>query len=76
MTRKTFFLGILGVACFIATSTLMPNIGHAQADPRVAKSMDTLKAMTAKLGAAKLEGRETVGGKDAPVLYFRRDQDQ
>jgi hypothetical protein len=39
-------------------------------DPRVAKSMETLKAMTAKLGAPELEGKEAVGGKDAPALYF------
>ena len=32
--------------------------------------METLKAMTAKLGASKLEGKEAVGGKDAPALYF------
>jgi hypothetical protein len=32
--------------------------------------METLKAMTAKLGAPKLEGNEAVGGKDAPALYF------
>jgi hypothetical protein len=66
MDRKTF----LAAACLVATSTLMPVTGHAQADPRVTKSMETLKAMTAKLGAPKLEGREAVGGKDAPALYF------
>ena len=70
MARKTFFFGILAAACFVATTTLMPHIGHAQAHPRVTKSMETLKAMTAKLGAPKLEGREAVGGKDAPALYF------
>ena len=32
--------------------------------------METLKAMTGKLGAPKLEGNEAVGGKDAPALYF------
>ena len=32
--------------------------------------METLKAMTAKLGAPKLEGNEAVGGKEAPALYF------
>ena len=32
--------------------------------------METLKAMTAKLGAPKLEGKEAVGGKDTPALYF------
>jgi Cache 3/Cache 2 fusion domain len=70
MNEKSFFLGILTAGCFIATSILMPSIGHAQADPRVTKSMETLKAMTAKLGAPKLEGKEAVGGKDAPALYF------
>src|SRR5262245_9714185 len=49
---------------------LMSGTGHAQADPRVAKSVETLKAMTAKLGAPKVEGTEAVGGKDAPALYF------
>ena len=38
--------------------------------PKSHKSMETLKAMTAKLGASKLEGKEAVGGKDAPALYF------
>jgi hypothetical protein len=46
------------------------NVAHAQADPRVTKSMATLKAMTAKLGTPKLEGNEAVGGKEAPALYF------
>ena len=32
--------------------------------------METLKTMTGKLGAPKLEGNEAVGGKDAPALYF------
>jgi hypothetical protein len=70
MNRANFFLGILAAGCFVATFMLMPSVGHAQADPRVTKSMETLKAMTAKLGAPKLEGKEAVGGKDAPALYF------
>jgi hypothetical protein len=37
--------------------------------------METLKAMTAKLGAPKIDGRQAIGelaigGKDAPGLYF------
>jgi Cache 3/Cache 2 fusion domain len=38
--------------------------------PRITKSMESVKAMTAKLGAPKLEGKEAVGGKEAPALYF------
>jgi hypothetical protein len=32
--------------------------------------MQRLKDMTGKLGPPKLEGKEAVGGKDAPILYF------
>lgn len=32
--------------------------------------MASLKTMATKLGAPKLEGKEAVGGKDAPALYF------
>src|SRR5262249_37895754 len=60
---------LLLAAASLATS-LISSSSFAQSDPRVAKSMDTLKAMTAKLGAPKVEGKEAVGGKDAPALYF------
>ena len=69
MNRKSL-LGILFAACLIATSTVLPGIGRAQEDVRIAKSMELLMAMTAKLGAPKLEGTEAVDGKNAPALYF------
>jgi hypothetical protein len=49
---------------------LVASTASADVDPRVAKSMETLKALTAKLGAPKVEGNDPVGGKDAPGLYF------
>jgi hypothetical protein len=76
MHRTSSFFGLLAAACLVAASVLMPGIGHAQADARVAKSMETLKAMTAKLGAPKIDGRQAIGGalaiggKDAPGLHF------
>jgi hypothetical protein len=70
MNRKNFFVGIFAAGCLVASAVLVPSVGHAQADQRVTKSMETLKAMTAKLGTPKLEGQEAVGGKDAPALYF------
>jgi len=48
----------------------VPSVGHAQVDPRVAKSMESLKAMTAKLGTPKLEKQEAVGSNEASALYF------
>ena len=70
MNRKNFVISILAAVCCIATCAVVPDVGHAQADPRITKSMESLKAMTAKLGAPKLEGKEAVGGKEAPALYF------
>ena len=86
MNRKSFFIGIFAAGCLAASAALVPSVGHgayrhhhahqkharqhAQGDPRITKSMETLKAMTAKLGKPKLEGKEAVGGKEAPALYF------
>ena len=70
MNRKNFCVGIFAAGCFVASAVLAPSVGHAQADPRVAKSMEALKAMTAKLGTPKLDGKEAVGDKEAPALYF------
>jgi hypothetical protein len=70
MNRNNVFVGILAAACFVAASMVAPSDVYAQEDPRVTKSMETLKAMASKLGAPKLEGNEAVGGKEAPALYF------
>jgi hypothetical protein len=59
---------LLAAGCLFAI--LMSGTGYAQTDPRVAKSMEALKAKAEKLGAPKVEGKEAVGGKDAPALYF------
>src|SRR5262245_27106679 len=70
MKWTSYHCGALTAGCLIAASVLTPGIGNAQIEARVAKSMETLKAMTAKLGAPKVEGTENVGGIDAPALYF------
>ena len=76
ISRKSCLVGILVVAYFVTTAQLMPSVAYAQADPRVQKSMELLKSMTAKLGAPKVEGKESVGGKDAPRAVFRHYQDE
>jgi Cache 3/Cache 2 fusion domain len=70
MNKKIFRFEILMMGCFVAASMLLPSVGNAQVDPRVASSLASLKAMAAKSGAPKLDGKEAVGGKDAPALYF------
>ena len=70
LAKKTLVVGMLVLAvCFLATPVLMPSVGNAQ-DARVAKSMATLKNQTTKLGAPKIDGKDAVGGRDAPALYF------
>ena len=69
INRKRFIVGILGAGCFVATATLLPRLVVAQSD-KVQASMISLKAKTAKLGAPKIEGTETVAGKEVPALYF------
>ena len=56
-------------AAFLVTALLIPSAANAQ-DASVAKSMQALKDQTAELGAPKIEGKEAVGGKDVPALYF------
>ena len=68
-SKKVHVIGMLVLAVgFLATPVLMPSAG-AQ-DARVAKSMAALKDQTAKLGAPKIDGKDAVGGRDAPALYF------
>jgi len=70
MNRKSFLVGVLATGCFIVMSMLAPSVANVQADPKVQKAMDALKAATSKLGAPKINGKEAVGGKDASALYF------
>ena len=70
LAKKVLVVGMLVLAVgVLATPMLMPSAGNAQ-EVRVVKSMAALKNETAKLGAPKIEGKDEVGGKDAPALYF------
>jgi hypothetical protein len=70
LAKKVLVVGMLVLAVgFLATSMLMPSAGNAQ-DARVTKSVAALKDQTAKLGEPKIDGKDAVGGKDAPALYF------
>jgi hypothetical protein len=70
LAKKIRVVGMLILAVgFFATPMLVPSASNAQ-DARVAKSMAALKDQTAKLGAPKIDGKDAVGGRDAPALYF------
>jgi hypothetical protein len=68
--KKAHVIGMLVLAFgLLATPVLMPSVGNAQ-DARIAISMAALKDQTTKLGAPKIDGKDAVGGRDAPALYF------
>ena len=69
MNRKISVVSMLAVGCFIATSMLVPSVSAAQMD-KVKGSMAALVGKTGKLGAPKIEGTDSVGGKSVPGLYF------
>ena len=62
MKRRSFFLIIFAVGCFIGTSTLIPSLAPAEAD-KIKTAMAALKAKTEKLGTPKVEGKDLYFGK-------------
>ena len=61
MERRNLIISLFAIGCFIATATLIPNLGTAQAD-KVKAAMADLKAKTDKLGAATVEGKDLYFG--------------
>ena len=69
VAEKALVVLVIAIGC-IESLMLMASTANAQ-DARSATSMATLKDKTAKLGAPKIEGTETIiGSKSAPALYF------
>ena len=69
MNLKQAVVGILMVGCFMAAIMVLPGVGQAQ-DAKVKTAMDLLKSMADKLGPPKIEGTDTVAGKQVPAIYF------
>ncbi len=69
MNRKQFVVGVLVAGCFIGAAATLSGAGQAQ-DAKVKTAMDTLKSMAEKLGQPKIEGTDTVAGKQVPAIYF------
>jgi hypothetical protein len=68
--RATFVRLSVLVVCAVATSMLLPSVGHAQQTENVKKAMTMLKAETAKLGQPEIKGEEPVAGNAVPGLFF------
>jgi hypothetical protein len=69
MNMKSTFVGIVSIGCVIGSVAFLPSVGEAQ-DAKVKTAMELLKSTADKLGPAKIEGTDTVGGKQVPAIYF------
>jgi Cache 3/Cache 2 fusion domain len=69
MNMKRAFVGILTTGCLIGAAVLLPSVGQAQ-DTKVKAAMELLHSMAGKLGPPKIEGTDTVAGKEVPAIYF------
>jgi Cache 3/Cache 2 fusion domain len=69
MYVRQAFVGIVVTGCLVAAAALLPTVGQAQ-DAKVKTAMALLKSMAAKLGPPKIEGTDTVAGKQLPAIYF------
>ncbi len=69
MNFKLSPIPYLTIACLIGAVTLFPNVVQAQ-DARVKTAMELLESKANKLGPAKIDGTDTVAGKQVPAIYF------
>jgi hypothetical protein len=68
MNPKQAAIGILTAVIF-GSAMLLPGVGQAQ-DAKVKRAMELLESMADKLGPPKIEGTDTVAGKQVSAIYF------
>lgn len=69
MSMKQVMVKVFLACCLIGPLIAVPSVSYAQ-DPKVNTAMETLKSKAAKLGPSKVEGTDSVGGKQVPAIYF------
>ncbi|MCI4678075.1 Cache 3/Cache 2 fusion domain-containing protein [Rhodoblastus acidophilus] len=63
------FFSLLMAVSFIAAGALLPGLSVAQ-DAKVKAAMEVMKSKAENLGPPKIEGSDTVAGKQVPAIYF------
>ena len=69
MTLKQAVTGFFIIASVVLGGILASSLTYAQ-DAKVKTAMETLKSKAGKLGPAKIEGTDSVPGKEVPAIYF------
>jgi Cache 3/Cache 2 fusion domain len=67
--RRAFLRFVMTGCLVVSTAALLATVGRAQ-DAKVQAAMELLKSKAAKLGPPKIEGTDTVAGKQVPAIYF------
>jgi hypothetical protein len=73
MNTKQSYPSLPLLVCLIVALLFAPGFGVAQTGPHAEKvktSMDLLRSGAGKLGIPKIEGADTVAGKEVAVIYF------
>lgn len=73
MTLKRLVVNIF-TGLTVAGAVLFASFGHAQdakiQDAKIKSAMEVLKSSAEKLGPAKIDGKDSVAGKEVPAIYF------
>ena len=69
MCAKHAVAGIFMAGSFLAASMILPNVSQAQ-DAKIKTAMELLTSSADKLGPPKVEGTDSVAGKQVPAIYF------
>ena len=69
MNLKQAIAGVAIVGALVAAGMFAPRDGFAQ-DAKVKTAMELLRSMADKLGPPKVEGMDTVAGKQVPAIFF------
>jgi Cache 3/Cache 2 fusion domain len=62
-------IGVFRVACLLSLAIFLPNVVQAQ-DAKVKTAIELLESKASKLGPPKIDGTDTVAGKQVPAIYF------
>jgi hypothetical protein len=62
-------IGMIIASCLIGAATLLPQDLQAQ-DPKVKTAMEVMESTAHKLGPPKIDGTDSVAGKEVPAIYF------
>ena len=61
---------LITIGLIIASAIVLPGAATYAQDAKVKTAMDVLKSQAEKLGSPKIDGADTVAGKNVPAIYF------